>query len=51
MLRWLALPAGALVGYLFYLFVGCRTGVCPLTQNPWSSAALGMALAWFLVLR
>lgn len=51
MLRWLAIPAGAVVGYLWYRLVGCRTGVCPLTQNPWSSAGLGMALAWLIFLR
>lgn len=27
--------AGAVVGFLMYRFVGCRTGACPLTANPW----------------
>ncbi len=26
---------GAAVGYALYRFVGCRTGACPLTANPW----------------
>lgn len=26
---------GAAIGYALYRFVGCRTGVCPLTSNPW----------------
>jgi hypothetical protein len=26
---------GAGVGFLMYRFVGCRTGACPLTANPW----------------
>lgn len=27
--------AGAALGYAMYRFVGCRTGACPLTGNPW----------------
>lgn len=26
---------GAAVGFAIYKFVGCRTGACPLTGNPW----------------
>lgn len=26
---------GAAVGFAFYKFVGCRSGACPLTGNPW----------------
>ncbi|MBU0678641.1 MAG: hypothetical protein KJ626_11050 [Verrucomicrobia bacterium] len=26
--------AGALVGLAVYKFIGCRTGTCPLTGNP-----------------
>ena len=26
---------GAGVGFLLYRFVGCRTGACPLTGNPY----------------
>jgi hypothetical protein len=26
---------GAGVGFLMYRFVGCRTGACPLTANPY----------------
>ena len=29
------LLAGAAVGYAMYRFVGCKTGACPLTANPW----------------
>ena len=32
--------AGAAVGYALYRFVGCRTGACPLTGNPWVSIAI-----------
>ncbi|MFC2076809.1 DUF6132 family protein [candidate division KSB1 bacterium] len=40
--------AGAGVG--FYFLVGCRTGACPLTSNPVSSALYG-ALMGFLFTR
>ena len=26
---------GAAVGFAMYKFVGCRTGTCPLSANPW----------------
>jgi hypothetical protein len=32
--------AGGAVGYAMYRFVGCRTGACPLTGNPWVSVAI-----------
>ena len=29
------LLVGAGVGFAMYKIVGCRTGTCPLTANPW----------------
>jgi hypothetical protein len=26
---------GSGLGFLMYRFIGCRTGACPLTANPW----------------
>lgn len=31
---------GAAVGYGLYRFVGCRTGACPLTGNPYVATIL-----------
>jgi Family of unknown function (DUF6132) len=28
---------GAAGGYLYYSFVGCLSGTCPITSNPWLS--------------
>ena len=30
---------GALVGLAYYYFVGCSTGACPLTSNPFITMA------------
>ncbi len=31
---------GAGLGFLMYRFVGCRTGACPLTANPYIAMAI-----------
>ena len=31
----LGAAVGAAVGFAMYRFVGCRTGACPLTGNPY----------------
>ena len=33
----LGAAVGAAIGYAMYRFVGCKTGTCPLTANPWTS--------------
>jgi len=35
--------AGGTLGFGCYKLVGCPTGGCPLTSNPWLSTAYGMA--------
>lgn len=35
---------GALGGFLWQRLVGCRTGACPLTANPWLSTLYGALL-------
>lgn len=32
---------GIAAGYAYYAFIGCATGTCPITSNPWSSMAYG----------
>jgi len=39
---------GAGLGFAYYKFVGCRTGACPITSNPYISTVWG-ALIGFLV--
>ena len=40
-LRILPLFLGALGGFLYYNYVGCVTGTCAITSNPWLSTGYG----------
>ncbi|WP_018109362.1 DUF6132 family protein [Bacteroides propionicifaciens] len=35
---------GALGGYLYWKFVGCNTGTCPITSSPLNSTLYGAVL-------
>ncbi len=49
MIRTIGAPLiGALIGFLYYRFVGCATGACPITSNPWASIIYG-ALMGFMI--
>ncbi|MFA5806719.1 MAG: DUF6132 family protein [Melioribacteraceae bacterium] len=32
---------GAAMGFAYYYFIGCRTGTCPITGNPYISTFYG----------
>lgn len=32
---------GALLGFIYYKVVGCATGTCPITSNPYTSSIYG----------
>ena len=40
---------GALGGYLYYHFVGCASGTCPITSKPLNSALYGAVMGGLLV--
>lgn len=40
----IGLAIGGAAGFVYYRFVGCSTGACPLTSNPWISTLYGMFL-------
>ncbi|MCL4548950.1 MAG: DUF6132 family protein [Bacteroidetes bacterium] len=44
---------GAVLGYAYYYFVGCRTGSCPISGNPYISTVYGavIGLIWSLLSR
>ena len=35
---------GAIGGYAYYYFIGCKSGSCPITGNPWISTVYGLVL-------
>lgn len=42
---------GAGLGYLYYRFIGCATGSCPITKNPYTSMIYGMVIGILLSIR
>ncbi len=44
----LGLIAGAIGGYLYYQQVGCLSGSCAITSNPWSSTLYGTLMGGLL---
>ncbi len=39
---------GAIGGYIYYWKIGCVSGTCPLTSNPWFTMAWGATLGYLL---
>jgi hypothetical protein len=35
---------GAAAGFGYYYFVGCASGTCPITSNPWISSLYGAGM-------
>lgn len=40
---------GALAGFLYYYFVGCNSGTCAITSNPYMSMLWGAFFGYFIV--
>lgn len=48
--RALPLLIGAAGGYAYYYFIGCVSGTCAITGNPWSSTGYGALLGFIATL-
>lgn len=48
--RGLPLLLGAIGGYAYYYFIGCVSGTCPITSNPWSSTGYGMLMGFIFTI-
>jgi hypothetical protein len=48
--RILPILIGAAVGYAYYRFVGCQSGSCPLTSNPYIMVMYGTLAGLFVAL-
>jgi len=39
---------GMIAGYAYYYFIGCNSGACPLTSNPFISTGYGLGAGLIL---
>jgi len=37
---------GMIAGYAYYRYVGCSSGTCPISSNPWVSTGYGALLGY-----
>jgi hypothetical protein len=35
---------GAALGFAYWRFIGCASGTCPITSNPWISTSYGAVI-------
>jgi hypothetical protein len=41
--------AGAIAGYAYYYYIGCLSGTCPITSNPYISTLYGTVIGALLI--
>ncbi len=49
LLKIIGAAVGAVGGYMYYHFVGCASGTCPITSNPYVSVIYGAFLGYLLL--
>ena len=47
-LKLAGIVVGLIGGYLYYYFIGCNSGTCPITSNPWVSTLYGGIIGYLL---
>ena len=47
----LGIIIGGILGFVYYSFVGCESGSCGITSNPYTSILFGSMLGLFFVKR
>lgn len=40
---------GAIMGYLYYYFIGCASGTCAITSNPINSTLYGAVMGFLFI--
>jgi len=41
---------GAAAGFAYYFFIGCTSGTCPITSNPYISTAYGALIGMVITM-
>jgi len=49
LLKIIGIPVGMIGGYLYYYFVGCNSGTCPITSNPYISVFYGGLMGYLFL--
>lgn len=49
LLKIIGIVVGAAGGYLYYYFVGCQSGGCPITSNPYITVIYGAFVGYLLL--
>ena len=44
----ITVAVGGLWGFGYYRLVGCSTGTCPITSNPWISTFYGATMGFLI---
>jgi hypothetical protein len=47
-ISFLFLVLGGLGGFLYWKFIGCSTGTCPITSRWYASTLYGMLMGWLI---
>ncbi|HET7732826.1 MAG TPA: DUF6132 family protein [Paludibacter sp.] len=48
-LKFIGITIGGMGGFAYYYFVGCASGTCPITSNPYITIAYGALLGYLLL--
>lgn len=46
--RLIFIPLGAIAGILYWKFVGCTSGTCPINSNWYTMMPYGMLFGWLI---
>ena len=49
LLKIIGATVGAIGGYMYYFFIGCSSGTCPITSNPYISIVYGAIMGYLLL--
>ena len=49
LLKAIGIVVGGVAGFLYYHFVGCASGTCPITSNPYITVLYGALLGYLFL--